>query len=181
MTNEEEVELVEGLRFNEGDEWLKLLYRCKCKKVQAEPNHSTWKVEASPVCSHLLLVLLAVHRPRRDRVQLGQAGGRRFIAPLDGIGGGSCRDGGTRRRREKGQRRDITAVHSIPRPVFFYGPEGQVIAGASCGPHGGCHTDASRFHQARSLSAATSANSAATVRQCTLSIPHFSESNSSTW
>lgn len=33
LTNEEEVELVEGLHFAEHDEWVKKLYRCKCKKV----------------------------------------------------------------------------------------------------------------------------------------------------
>ena len=34
LTNEEEVELVEGLQVAEDDQWLKLLYRCKCKKVR---------------------------------------------------------------------------------------------------------------------------------------------------
>ena len=34
LTNEEEVQLVEGLRMAEDDQWLKLLYRCKCKKVR---------------------------------------------------------------------------------------------------------------------------------------------------
>ena len=33
LTNEEEVELVEGLHMEEHDEWVKKLYRCKCKKV----------------------------------------------------------------------------------------------------------------------------------------------------
>ena len=33
LTNEEEVELVDGLHVEEHDEWVKKLYRCKCKKV----------------------------------------------------------------------------------------------------------------------------------------------------
>lgn len=33
LSNEEEVQLVESLQVAEGDAWLKLLYRCNCKKV----------------------------------------------------------------------------------------------------------------------------------------------------
>lgn len=34
LTNDEELQLLEGIAALPGDEWLKLMYRCRCKKVR---------------------------------------------------------------------------------------------------------------------------------------------------
>jgi hypothetical protein len=36
LNNEEELSLMEGLRVAAGDEWLPMLYRCRCKKYMQQ-------------------------------------------------------------------------------------------------------------------------------------------------